>query len=477
MEGLDLRAVDLRHQDLLLVIDIGKTHVKIHLLDSELHTLTEHQRGNSVLNSTPYAHFDVESLWHWLTDTIAKLPAHYRQRITSLCITTHGAAAALIDRNTETLVLPLLDYESAQPESINSAYEKVRPSFSQSLSPALPLGLNLGRQLFWLQSAFPEDFARATDILLLPQYWAWRFSGVRAAECSSLGCHTDLWNIAAADYSSLVDSQGWRALFPPLRNAWDALGKLRPELQTQLGLPAECVVHAGIHDSNASLFRYLQQGGASNQGSGNFALLSTGTWTIAMAVGAPLELLNSERDMLANCDALGRPVACSRFMGGREYAQICAQLDAPLASPQSFDELQAAIDSHSLALPNFSQGSGPFPHQKGRFKGDAKQHAPAVATLYCALMMDLQLDLLSAHGDIFMEGSFLQNPKLCAVLAQLRATQTLILSASGNGTVQGCALLAKAMDKPQPPLDMNHCVAARLTGLEEYKQEWRAQLL
>jgi len=475
MEGLDLSPLDLRALDLRLVIDIGKTHVKIHLLDADLHTLVEHQRGNSVLtpssnNDTPYAHFDVDSLWHWLTQTITHLPALYRQRVASLCITTHGAAAALIDRNSETLVLPLLDYESAQLESINSAYEQVRPSFSQSLSPALPLGLNLGRQLFWLQSAFPNDFARATDILLLPQYWAWRFSGVRAAECSSLGCHTDLWNIANADYSSLVDSQGWRALFPPLRKAWDALGSLRPELQTQLGLPAECLVHAGIHDSNASLFRYLQQ-------TNKFALLSTGTWTIAMAVGAPLELLNSERDMLANCDALGRPVACSRFMGGREYAQICAQLDAPLASPQSFDELQAAIDSNSFALPNFSQGSGPFPHQTGRFIGDAKQHAPAVATLYCALMMDLQLDLLSADGDIFMEGSFLQNPKLCAVLAQLRATQTLILSASGNGTVQGCALLANAMDKPQPPLDMNHCVAARLTGLEEYKQEWRAQLL
>lgn len=465
MVGLDLR----------LIVDIGKTHVKVHLLDAELHTLAEHQRGNSVLNPSsnngaPYAHFDVDSLWHWLTHTITNLPAHYRQRVASLCITTHGAAAALIDRNTETLVLPLLDYESAQPESINSAYEQVRPSFTQSLSPALPLGLNLGRQLFWLQSAFPDDFARATDILLLPQYWAWRFSGVRAAECSSLGCHTDLWNIAAADYSTLVDSQGWRELFPPLRKAWDALGTLRPELQTQLGLPAECVVHAGIHDSNASLLRYLQQV------EGKFAMLSTGTWTIAMAVGAPLELLNSERDMLANCDALGRPVACSRFMGGREYAQICAQLDAPLASPQSFDELQAAIDAKSFALPNFSEGSGPFPNQTGCFIGDAKQHASSVATLYCALMMDLQLDLLSADGDIFMEGSFLQNPKLCAVLAQLRSTQALILSASGNGTVQGCALLANAIDKPQPPIEMHTCAAATLKGLEEYKQQWRAHL-
>jgi hypothetical protein len=58
----------------------------------------------------------------------------------------------------------------------------------------------------------------------------------------------------------------------------------------------------------------------------------------------------------------------------------------------------------------------------------------------------------------------------------LRSTQALILSASNNGTVQGCALLANALDKPQPPLDMHTCAAATLKGLEEYKQAWRAQL-
>jgi sugar (pentulose or hexulose) kinase len=453
--------------DLYLVIDIGKTHIKIHVLDVQLRTLVKCQRDNTVIEGAPYAHFDIETTWNWLLDKIAELPDSYRQKIRSVCITTHGAAAALIDRHTETLVLPLLDYESCRPEEFNADYEALRPPFAATLSPSLPQGLNLGRQLFWLQARFPNEFARATDILLLPQYWAWRFSGVRASECSSLGCHTDLWNIAEADYSSLVDIQGWRRLFPPLRRAWSVLGNLHPQLSVQLGLHPDCQVHTGIHDSNASLLRYLQQV------KGSFSLLSTGTWTVAMAVGAPLDMLNSERDMLANCDALGRPVACSRFMGGREYAEICSLLGAELTSPGKYSQLQEVIDAACFALPNFSAGSGPFPAMQGRIVGEVGHRGVALATLYCALMMDLQLDLLGNEGDIFMEGSFLQNALLCAVLAQLRWSQKLILSESGNGTVQGCSLLAQWTVASVPPLAMHACTAANLRGLNAYKQHWR----
>ncbi|MET0357721.1 MAG: FGGY family carbohydrate kinase, partial [Cellvibrio sp.] len=352
-------------------------------------------------------------------------------------------------------------------ETITNSYQKVRPAFSETLSPELPLGLNLGRQLYWLAETFPSEFASATDILLLPQYWAWRFSGVLATECSSLGCHTDLWNIAAQDYSSLVDVKGWRSLFPPLKKAWDALGPVRTNLQTHLGLPANCMVFTGIHDSNASLLRYLQTTVE------NFALVSTGTWTIAMAIGAPLEVLDKDRDMLANCDARGRAVACSRFMGGREYANICAQLNSPLRAPNSFDELQEVIDKNYFSLPNFSEGSGPFPKAIGKSIGGTQENAAALATLYCALMMDLQLELLEVESDIFIEGSFLKNPFMLAVLAQLRAPQTLYISESQFGTVQGCALLSQWNTGVQIKNSMRIGEASALKGLDEYKKRWR----
>ena len=81
--------------------------------------------------------------------------------------------------------------------------------------------------------------------------------GAAASEATSLGCHTDLWDPRAQTYSSLVARMGWTASMPPPAPADAVLGTLRPEVAAATWLPADCEVLCGIHDSNASLLRYL----------------------------------------------------------------------------------------------------------------------------------------------------------------------------------------------------------------------------
>ena len=57
----------------------------------------------------------------------------------------------------------------------------------------------------------------------------------------------------------------------PLRDSWDVLGKLKPELARRCGLSSEVIVTMGIHDSNASLLPHL----AKRKGR-DFILNSTG---------------------------------------------------------------------------------------------------------------------------------------------------------------------------------------------------------
>ena len=97
-----------------------------------------------------------------------------------------------------------------------AAYDAARPAFDETGSPRLPLGLNLGAQLYWQFQTFAQAKA-ASAILPYPQYWAFRLCGVAATEATSLGAHTDLWNPRLRDLSSLVDRQGWRQLMPPVR--------------------------------------------------------------------------------------------------------------------------------------------------------------------------------------------------------------------------------------------------------------------
>ncbi|PUA18325.1 L-fuculose kinase [Glaciimonas sp. PCH181] len=445
------------------VLDIGKTNVKLTLLDADGKTLAEQRRPNAVVNQGLYTHHDTEGIWDWLLATLKAFSQ--KANIVAIVPVTHGATAALVDD--DGLVLPVLDYESTLPQTLDRAYETLRPPFSVSFSPDLPAGLNLGRQLHWLAYRFPTEFSRARHILTYPQYWAWRLSGIAASEITSLGCHTDLWQPLQKTYSSLVERMGWESLFPPLQSAWNALGPVRPALLVQSGLSPDCQILCGIHDSNASLLRYL----------GNDAdamprtVLSTGTWLIAAAFGTPLARLDEQSDMLANVNARGEPVACMRFMGGREFATLAGP------DPKACDaaDLQRLIDQNTLALPCFAESGGFFFGQAGTIAGPATQTAEeryALATLYCVLMTDYCLTMLDAVGSIVVEGSFTDNPYFSGLLAALRTQQTVAISDDASGTTCGGWMLHHW--GRTPPTHCRSAVPLVLDGWDAYRGRWLA---
>jgi len=454
------------------ILDIGKTNVKLVLLDAEGGVIGEARRANTILADGPYPHHDTEGIRGWLLAALRGFSS--QARITAMVPVTHGATAALVDD--KGLVLPVPDYEYTLPGG-GAHYDAVRPAFASSLSPALPAGLNLGRQLHWLATAYPAEFARARHILMYPQYWAWLLSGVAATEVTSLGCHTDLWQPGRRLYSSLVEKMGWRGQFPPMRQAWDILGTIKPGLARQTGVPEECVIVCGIHDSNASLLRHLplpaEAGADAAAVTSPRTVLSTGTWVIAAALGLPVDGLKEAADMLANVNALGEPVACMRFMGGREFAELAG--DMPEAS--ALADIGRLIEQGTLAAPAFAAG-GPFSAHAGGITGPAPKNAReryALATLYCVLMSDYCLEMLGAHaGPVIVEGSFTGNPHFAALLAALRPDQQVLVSADTSGTTCGGWMLRHWGRTPGGANEM--AAPAEVSGLPAYRARWRAAL-
>jgi sugar (pentulose or hexulose) kinase len=344
----------------------------------------------------------------------------------------------------------------------------LRPGFEESGSPRLPAGLNLGRQLDWLQARFPAEFARARHVLMYPQYWAWRLCGVVASEVTSLGCHTDLWRPRVGRWSSLVERLGWEPLFPPRRDAWARLGTVRPELARDAGLPADCEVVCGVHDSNASLLRHL----LTLQKSGPCTVLSTGTWVIAAALGSATRPLVEAQDMLANCDVFGHAVPCMRFMGGREYGAIAGTQPAPFAP----EDVQRLIGRGSMALPCFAETGGPFAGQVGRFSGPPASSAAersALATLYVVLMADHCLEALGAGGRVVVEGAFTANPWFGPLLAGLAEGRDVTVSDDSSGTTCGAWLLDAWGSAPQAAAEP--VAALNPPGWRAYRDAWRTQ--
>ena len=439
------------------VIDIGKTNAKLLLMDlSNGAEVVVFKTPNAVIQTGPYPHFDTAALWAFVCASLKTLAASHR--IDAISITTHGACAALVDE-AGALALPILDYEHNGPDSL-TAYNALRPPFAETGSPRLPGGLNLGAQIYWLAQSFPAEFARTAHILTYPQYWAHRLTGVAASEVTSLGCHTDLWNPWAGRFSSLVASQGWVGLFPPVLPA-SARFALRADLAADLGLPAGLPVHSGIHDSNASLLPYLG-------GEPVFSVVSTGTWMINMAIGgAPLPL-DAARDVLVNVNALGGPTPTARYMGGREFDSLT---QGQVVTPT--DQDRRAVLAGIWALPSLHPDTGPFPGLTVGWSVEPQTHGQRclAASYYTALMGAECLGLIGAEGPIHVEGPFASNPDFAAMLAT--ATGRAVLPAGQSaGTGLGAAMLAgnvqsqKAKGEPVLPDPL----------LRPYATAWRSNV-
>lgn len=450
----------------VVVFDIGKTNLKLSLIDEDGTSLAESRRANRAITTSPYPFFDVDAIWDWLLDELQQLPEPHR--IGSIIATTHGATVALL--GDDGLVLPVLDYEFTGVNEIDAAYASLRDDFGLTFSPALPGGLNVGKQLYWQSQRFPDAFARTRTIVPYPQYWAWRLSGVAAGEITSWGCHTDLWDVTHGQPAPMVNRLGWQSLFPPLHAAGATLGTLRSDVAARTGLPVECHVVCGIHDSNASLVKHLY-GASSPQSPMN--VISSGTWALVAGIGTPLSVLDPQRDMLANVDAWGRPVVCARFMGGREFSL----LNAGQADDCRWEDIAALVARRTLALPSFAPLGGPWPDRRGEIIGPPPtlpQESYALATLYIALLTDNCLARLNSSGEIVIEGAFTANRHFAALLATLRPEQAVWVSEDRSGTTGGAYLLAcqPAMyDSPR-----SRALPCSVLGLSEYVTHWRTAL-
>ncbi len=442
------------------VIDIGKTNAKVVLIDSTTGAqITAEGVPNTIRTDGPYPHADVEMLWGFILSALKGLHQHHG--VEGISITTHGATGALLAG--DALALPVLDYEFDGPEAVAADYAGVRPDFSESLSPRLPNGLNLGAQLYWQSRQFPEDFARGTAIVPYPQYWAWRLTGALASEVTSLGCHTDLWAPDRGDFSSMVDALGWRNLFPDVRPAASVIGTLRPEVSSETGLPADTPVTCGIHDSNASLVPHLGRHEAP------FTIVSTGTWSILMTVGGDTGALDPGRDSLANVDAYGRAVPTARFMGGREFDTLVPDIAEPTEADLAF-----VLTNDVQALPSFAPGVGPFGDKTGRWSCDPDSLTPgqrtAAASLYLALMASACLGLCGLGRSITLEGPLARNRLFGETLAQLTGVP-VFASGDATGTSLGASLLFGGVS---PATGGSHARAPlQAEGLEAYIKNWR----
>ncbi len=448
----------------IAVIDIGKTNAKVALVDREsLSEIAVTKRPNAVLKGPPYPHYDIDGLWQFILDGLKRFQAEFG--VDGVSITTHGASAVLLDAEGN-LASAALDYEFDGPDTLAADYDAIRPPFAETGSARLPLGLNLGAQLFWQFRTFPDLKARTRTILTYPQYWAFRLCGIAVNEVTSLGCHTDLWMPEEGRYSSLVARQGWTDLMAPVARAADRLGPILPEIAAATGLAAETPVICGIHDSNASLYAHLAARAAP------FSVVSTGTWVISMAVCGAKVTLDPARDTLVNVNAYGDPVPSARFMGGREFERLIGD------GPKDFSsaDIDSVLARAAVLLPAVENQSGPFQGRKATWTVEESRLTSGeryvTVSFYLALMTATGLGIVGAEGPVLVEGPFAENRAYLDMLAAV--TGRPVEAVAGTGTSIGAALLVEGARPAGGQGLLARPVNERALG--QYAETWRSLL-
>ncbi|RWX81841.1 carbohydrate kinase [Neorhizobium lilium] len=439
----------------MAVFDLGKTNSKLHVFFPDGSVVAESRTRPVWRDEGGLRVLDDQHLLGWMQEQLEA--AVERHGVTGVMFSGHGCTFALIEDGE--LAMPILDYEQEPPADVAARVDALLPDFAETFSPRLPLGLNYGRHILWLQDRDPELFGRVETILAYPQFWSWRFSGVGVSEVSYLGCHSHLWAPLVDDYSGLVMHQGWRKKMPSMERAGAALGTWRTKSQKDV------TVYNGVHDSNSALYYYRSIGFS------DFTLVSTGTWVIVFNPACPLDVLHPERDMLANVTVDHLPVATIRFMGGREYEIASGGWTRPVP----VEAVTSVIAKGIYALPSFAPG-GPMPGNAGAFVGPdpTEEERAAAALLYVALMTDLSLDLIRSENDLIIDGGLMKTGLYAGLIAALRPGQAVLTSALAEGSAFGAAALAFEHMGLSP--FTNECRAAEalnFAGLQAYRHEWQ----
>ena len=158
----------------IAVVDIGATNSKVVLFDAGLQEIARRKTETVHHDGPPYRHIDAQRIVEFAIGAIGELDRVLPVDV--IVVSAFGSTLGCVDEAGE-LATPVMDYLAEPPAEIAEGYAKIAPPFAETFCNTWPAALSLGRQLFWLETAFPEAFARVRSIMTWSQYLAFRLGG------------------------------------------------------------------------------------------------------------------------------------------------------------------------------------------------------------------------------------------------------------------------------------------------------------
>ncbi len=496
------KSTENEHQH-IVVFDVGKTNKKLVVFNRELQPVHSVYHVFDEVQRDSISYETVEETSAWLLDNLKEIAALFH--VGAISVSAHGAAFACIDAEGR-LSMPVISYTSDPGEAFHeefySRFGDADKLHVETATPNMP-GLGcMAKGIYFASQRFPDEFAKTSTILGLPQYYGYLLTGERGTEYTYMATHTYLWDFQRCNYGPLADAMGIRGLLPSkIQRPWDVLGTVTPEISKRTGIPQSAIVTLGIHDSNASMLPYLVKA------SKPFVLNSTGTVCVAMrpATGVTISPDEIGKVVYYNHNAFADPVRTVIFLGGLEFDVYTGQLAARHGQTPfpGFDKklCENILSRQSeFILPSVIP-FGVFPGSQARlveqkkilsfgdlmagtapdFFGDFGR-AYSILNLSLAIQSRAALEMTGIRkgDDIYIEGGFRKNDVYTILLASMFPESSVKLSDMEEATAFGAALIAKSALEGKNPMELGgsftieqRAVAKHeLHGLDEYIEKF-----
>lgn len=446
-------------QDVIAIFDIGKTNKKFLLFDSSLKLIRQDEsRFPELTDEEGFSCDDMGKIEAWMKNCVSDVIHRGEYSIAALNFTTYGASLMYIDAMGQALT-PVYNYLKPMPaqvlEGFYESYGGLEEFCRNTASPSLGM-LNSGLQALWLKRTKPEVYARVDTVLHFPQYLAFRFTGRKVSEFTSIGCHTAMWDFDNNCYHPWMLKE--RIPVPqPVANS----------TVTEVIVENQSIsVGVGIHDSSASLVPYIK--GSWEQ----FILISTGTWCIFMNPfnTEPLTTEQLRKDCLCYMSVNQQQVKSSRLFLGHIHDVNLERLNAHFGVDANLYKKvkpESVIVARLLANPAervFFKNQLPSDYidntvDPGEFSTFEEGYHQLVHDLVSLAMESLDL-IIPANDNtkvVYISGGFARSELFVRFLATNLPGRKVYTSEVDNATALGAAMVVSesAFGGKIPETDLN----------------------
>jgi rhamnulokinase len=265
----------------IVAIDLGNSSGRVVLADwtGERGTVREIYRfPNAYEERSGHVVWGTERIWGELVSGVRAAAAETRGRIASIGLDAWGAEYILVNREGERIGEAFCLRDPRNVPAMERAFTILPRKRIYEITGIQFMPANTLYGLVAHLEESPEEWERAWVWLGTPEYYLYRMTGVAFAEWSNapnsqmVDARTRTWSREICEAFGLSLDK-----FPPIVPTGTILGKLRPALASELGLPGTQVIAPASHDTGSAVagipFPH-----------DNLAFISSGTWSLVGTV-------------------------------------------------------------------------------------------------------------------------------------------------------------------------------------------------